>query len=39
VSTIRETADGSLLLCGTNKVSGLSSIFLMKVDKEGNLND
>jgi hypothetical protein len=39
VNSIRETADGSLLLCGTNAVSGLSSIFLMKVDKEGNLND
>jgi hypothetical protein len=39
VSSIRETADGGLLLCGANNVSGLSSIFLMKVDKEGNLND
>jgi hypothetical protein len=39
VSTIRETADGGLLLCGTNAVSGLSSIFLMKVDAHGELND
>jgi hypothetical protein len=39
VNSIRETADGSLLLCGTNKVSDLSSIFLMKIDKDGNLND
>jgi hypothetical protein len=39
VSSIRETADGGLLLCGTNSVSELSSIFIMKTDAEGNLED
>jgi hypothetical protein len=39
VSSIRETADGGLLLCGTNEVSQLSSIFIIKTDAEGNLND
>jgi hypothetical protein len=37
VSSIRETADGGLLLCGSNEVSGLSSIFIIKTDKNGEL--
>lgn len=39
VNSIRETDDGSLLLCGTNNVSGLSSIFIMKTDAKGELKD
>ncbi len=37
VGSIRETSDGGLLVCGTNKVNGLSSIFIMKTDKNGEL--
>jgi hypothetical protein len=37
VSSIRETSDGGLLVCGTNTVNGLSSIFVMKTDKNGEL--
>ncbi|MBT1685021.1 hypothetical protein [Dawidia soli] len=37
VSSIRETADGGLLLCGANEVSGLSSIFIIKTDANGEL--
>ncbi|WP_333820397.1 hypothetical protein [Ohtaekwangia sp.] len=39
VASIRETADGGLLICGSNDVSGLSSIFIMKTDKNGELMD
>jgi len=39
VSSIRETSDGSLLICGANNVSGLSSIFIMKTDKNGELKN
>lgn len=39
VSSIREMTDGSLLICGSNDVSGLSSIFIMKTDKNGELNN
>ena len=39
VNSIRETADGGLLLCGSNDVSGLSSIFIMKTDANGELNN
>ena len=39
VNSIRETDDGSLLLCGSNNLSGLSSIFLMKTDKDGALKN
>jgi hypothetical protein len=37
VSSIRETSDGGLLLCGSNEVSGLSSIFIIKTDENGEL--
>jgi len=37
VSSISETSDGGLLVCGTNTVNGLSSIFIMKTDKNGEL--
>jgi len=39
VSTIRETEDGGLLICGTNTLSGTPSIFLIKTDKNGALKD
>jgi hypothetical protein len=39
VSSIREGDDGSLLICGSNSVSGLSSIFVMKTDAQGELKD
>ncbi len=39
VNSIRETSDGGLLLCGSNNVSGLSSIFMMKTDKDGTLKN
>jgi hypothetical protein len=39
VSTIRETDDGGLLICGSNNVSGLSSIFMIKTDAKGELKD
>jgi hypothetical protein len=39
VSSIRETSDGSLVLCGTNTLSGLSSIFVIKVDSKGELKN
>jgi hypothetical protein len=39
VNSIRETDDGSLLICGSNNVSGLSSIFIMKTDAQGELKD
>ena len=39
VSSIRETADGGLLVCGSNNLSGLSSVFIMKTDMNGELKD
>lgn len=39
VSSIRETSDRSLLICGSNNVSGLSSIFMIKTDANGDLKD
>jgi hypothetical protein len=39
VSSIREVADGGLLICGSNNVSGLSSIFMIKTDAKGELKD
>lgn len=37
-SAIRELPSGELLICGTNTVGGFSSIFLIKTDKNGELN-
>lgn len=39
VEAIREEADGSLIICGTNNVSGLSTIFLIKTDQYGELKN
>lgn len=39
VSTIRETEDYGLLICGTNVVGGVPSIFLIKTDANGELKN
>ena len=39
VCSIRETPDKGLLLCGTNTINGLSSIMLVKTDRNGNLDN
>ncbi len=39
ISSIRETPDRGLLLCGTNTVNGLSTILLIKTDRHGNLDN
>ncbi|MFY7920384.1 MAG: hypothetical protein ACOVOF_13770 [Chryseotalea sp.] len=39
VESIIETEDGSLLLCGTVNVNGLSSLFLVKTNAAGKLNN
>lgn len=39
VESISETEDGSLLLCGTVNVNGLSSLFLVKTNAAGKLNN
>lgn len=38
VQAIRETEDGGLLICGTNIVGNVSSVFLIKTNRDGNLN-
>lgn len=37
--TIRETAEGDLVICGTNKLGNYSTVFLMKTDKDGELKN
>ncbi len=39
ISTVRIAPDGGIVLCGTNNLGGFSSIFLMKTDKNGELNN
>jgi len=39
VSSIRELPDGSLLICGSKALGGLSSIFLLKTDSKGELRN
>lgn len=39
VTSIRETPDKGLLLCGTNTINGLSTMMLMKTDSQGELKD
>jgi hypothetical protein len=38
-SSIVETPEGNLLVCGTSTVNGLSSIFIVKTDENGELKD
>jgi hypothetical protein len=39
VNSIRELADGTLLICGTEEISNVSSIFIIKTDHNGELKD
>ncbi len=39
ISAVTEASDGSLLICGTNNLGDYSSIFLMKVDANGELKN
>lgn len=39
ITSIRETEDKGLLICGTNTINGLSSILLMKTDSQGNVEN
>ena len=39
VTSVRETPDGGLLVCGTNIVNGLATIMLVKTDANGDIND
>lgn len=38
-ATIRETAAGDLVICGTNTLGNYSTVFLMKTDKDGELKN
>lgn len=38
-SAIRETAEGDLLICGTNTLGDYASVFLMKTDKNGEVKN
>jgi len=37
--SIRETGSGDLLVCGTNTIGDYASVFLMKMDKNGELKN
>jgi hypothetical protein len=39
IASIRETSDGSFLICGSKSLGGQSSIFLIKMDRNGELRD
>jgi hypothetical protein len=39
VNSIRETDGGDLLICGSNNASDLSSIFILKTDRNGEFKD
>jgi len=39
ISSIRETNDGGFLICGSKSLGGQSSIFLIKMDRNGELRD
>lgn len=39
VSSVVETSDGGLLLCGTRVLGGLGSTFIMKLNSDGELKD
>src|SRR5690606_35285821 len=38
VTSVRETADKGFLICGSNSINGLSTIMLLKTDRNGNLD-
>ena len=39
VNSIFETSDGGLLICGTNTVNGLATIFLIKTNRNGEIRN
>ncbi len=39
IASIRETSDGGFLICGSKSLGGLSSIMLIKTDKNGELRN
>lgn len=39
ITTIKETEDGDLIICGTNTTGNYSSIFLMKTDSNGEVKN
>ena len=39
VSTVRQTSDGGFLICGTLDLAGLKSMFVMKINSNGELKD
>jgi hypothetical protein len=39
VSTVIETIDGGLLLCGTRTLGGLGSTYILKLNRDGELKD
>ncbi|MBT1705261.1 hypothetical protein [Chryseosolibacter indicus] len=39
VISVAEDTDGSLIICGTNTMSGLSSMMLLKIDENGELKN
>ena len=39
ISTIKETEEGDLIICGTNTLGNYSSIFLMKTDSNGEVKN
>lgn len=38
-TSIRQLSTGEILICGTKTIGGFSSIFLLKTDKNGDLNE
>ncbi len=39
VSTVRQTSDGGFLICGTLNLSGLTSMYVLKTDSNGQLKN
>lgn len=39
VAAVRRAKDGGLIVCGTNTIGDYSSVFLMKLDENGNLEN
>jgi hypothetical protein len=38
-TAVRETPEGDLIICGTNTIGSFSSVFLLKVNRNGELKD
>jgi hypothetical protein len=39
VSSVKSTSDGSFIICGSSSINGLSSAFLIKTDRNGNIKN